>query len=410
MNTLRRLAQHDAAYLLVFIFLISLNLRGPVTGLPPLLDRISQDLHLSSSQSGLLTSLPLLIFALFAPVASWLTRHFQIERILATGVGLIALGMVARSLGSLSTLYMGAVLIGAGIAIGNVLLPSLLKREFPNHIVQLTAIYVLMMSVGGFIMSSFAVPLSVFAEGSGFTLPMSSWSFALACQGLMILLPLVVWFTCKITQHHTPQINNTEVSPKLWRSVTAWQVAGFLAVNSLVNYIVVAWVPSILVSYGYTDSTAGLYQGYLQLAGALPSLILAPFIHRLGSHRRLCLIATGLTWLSLFGFLYLPSWSGVWAVSFGFGVSMGFILGLSFVSLRTNSPKQAAALSGMAQLIGYTLAALGPVLIGALHDWRHSWDEPLYVLLVIGFFWMILGWMASPKPSSQAQTPANSSQ
>ncbi|MGB5997384.1 MAG: MFS transporter, partial [Marinomonas sp.] len=164
MNTLRRLAQHDAAYLLVFIFLISLNLRGPVTGLPPLLDRISQDLHLSSSQSGLLTSLPLLIFALFAPVASWLTRHFQIERILATGVGLIALGMVARSLGSLSTLYMGAVLIGAGIAIGNVLLPSLLKREFPNHIVQLTAIYVLMMSVGGFIMSSFAVPLSVFAE------------------------------------------------------------------------------------------------------------------------------------------------------------------------------------------------------------------------------------------------------
>lgn len=399
MNALRRLAQHDALYLLIFIFLIALNLRGPVTGLPPLLDRISQDLHLSSSQSGLLTSLPLLIFALFAPVASWLTRHFQIERILASGVGLIALGMIARSLGSLSTLYIGAVLIGAGIAIGNVLLPSLLKREFPNHIVQLTAIYVLMMSVGGFVMSSFAVPLSEFAEQSDFTLPMSGWSFALACQGIMILLPLVVWFTCKITQHHTPQVNSAEISPKLWRSVTAWQVAGFLAFNSLINYIVVAWVPSILVSYGYEDSIAGLYQGYLQLAGALPSLILAPFINRLGSHRRLCLLATGLTWLSLFGFLYLPSWSGLWAVCFGFGVSMGFILGLSFVGLRTSSPKQAAALSGMAQLIGYTLAALGPVLIGTLHDSYHSWNAPLYVLLVIGFLWMILGWFASPKPS-----------
>ena len=103
MNTLRRLAQHDAFYLLIFIFLIALNLRGPVTGLPPLLDRISDDLQLSNWQSGLLTSLPLLIFALFAPVASWLTRHFKIERILATGVGLIALGMLIRSLGSIST-------------------------------------------------------------------------------------------------------------------------------------------------------------------------------------------------------------------------------------------------------------------------------------------------------------------
>lgn len=398
MNTLRRLAQHDAFYLLIFIFLIALNLRGPVTGLPPLLDRISDDLQLSNWQSGLLTSLPLLIFALFAPVASWLTRHFKIERILATGVGLIALGMLIRSLGSISTLYIGAILIGAGIAIGNVLLPSLLKREFPNHIVQLTAMYVLMMSIGGFVMSSFAVPLSLFAEQPSFALPMSGWAFALACQGAIILLPLIIWFTCRITQHHTPQVNSPDVPSALWRSVIAWQVAGFLAINSLLNYIVVAWMPSILVSYHYADSTAGLYQGYLQLAGALPSLILAPFINRLGSHRRLCLLATSLSWLSLFGFLYVPSWSGLWAVCFGFGVSMSFIMGLSFISLRTNSPKQAAALSGMSQLIGYTLAALGPVLIGVLHDWHHSWSAPLYVLLIIGFLLMVLGWLASPKP------------
>jgi len=405
MKRLQRLAQHDAAFLLLFIFLVALSLRGPVTGLPPLLDRISSDLNLSSSQSGLLTSLPLLAFAFFAPVASWLTRHFGIERILASGVGLIAIGMVIRAFGSISTLYVGAVFIGAGIAIGNVLLPSLLKREFPHYIVQLTAIYVLMMSVGGFLMSSLAVPLSLYAERSAFQLPMSGvtmsgWSFALACQSVLILLPLVVWFSCKITQHQASQTNNADISTSVWRSITAWQVAGFLAFNSLINYVVVAWVPSILISHGYTDSTAGLYQGYLQLAGALPSLILAPFINRLGSHRRLCLLATGLTSLSLAGFLFIPSWSGVWSVSFGFGVSMGFILGLSFVSLRTHSPKQAAALSGMAQLIGYTLAAIGPVLIGALYDWQGSWQAPLYIILMICIIWIILGWMASPKPKT----------
>lgn len=401
MKRLQRLAQHDAAFLLLFIFLVALSLRGPVTGLPPLLDRISTDLNLSNSQSGLLTSLPLLAFAFFAPVASWLTRHFTIERILASGVGLIALGMVIRTFGSISGLYFGAILIGAGIAIGNVLLPSLLKREFPNYVVQLTAIYVLMMSIGGFLMSSLAVPFSQYAEQSTFTLPMSSWSFALACQSVLIVLPLVVWFSCKITQHQAPQTGNVEVATSVWRSVTAWQVAGFLAVNSLINYIVVAWVPAILISHGYTDSTAGLYQGYLQLAGAIPSLILAPFINRLGSHRRLCLFATGLTSLSVAGFLFIPSWSGVWSVSFGFGISMGFILGLSFVSLRTHSPKQAAALSGMAQLIGYTLAAIGPVLIGALYDLQQSWTAPLYIILSIGFIWMGLGWMASPKPSTK---------
>ncbi|MEP7728851.1 MFS transporter [Marinomonas primoryensis] len=405
MKRLQRLAQHDAAYLLLFIFLVALNLRGPVTGLPPLLDRISQDLQLSSTQLGLMTSLPLLAFALFAPVTSWLTRYFQIERLLASGVGLIAIGMIIRSFGSINTLYLGAVFIGAGIAIGNVLLPSLLKREFPNYIVQLTAIYVLMMSIGGFLMSSFAVPLSLFAEQNPIVLPMASssmsgWSFALICQMALILLPLIAWFCFKITQHQIPQTGTVEITQKVWRSVTAWQVAGFLAFNSLINYIVVAWVPSILINNGYTDSTAGLYQGYLQLAGALPSLILAPFLSRLGSHRRLCLSATSLTCLSVFGFLFLPNWSGLWSACFGFGTSMGFILGLSFVGLRTNSPKQAAALSGMAQLIGYTLAAVGPVLIGALYDWQGSWQAPLYVILMICIIWIMLGWMASPKPKT----------
>lgn len=398
MKSLQRLAQHDAAYLLLFIFLVALSLRGPVTGLPPLLERISLDLSLSSSQLGLLTSLPLLAFAVFAPVASWLTQHFRIERILASGVGLIALGMMIRTFGSISTLYLGAVLIGAGIAIGNVLLPSLLKREFPQYVVQLTAIYVLMMSIGGFLMSSLAVPLSLYAEQPSFQLPMSGWSFALACQSVLILLPLVVWFSCKITQHQAPQDSQIDTASSVWRSLTAWQVAGFLAVNSLLNYIVVAWVPAILMSHNYSDSTAGLYQGYLQLAGALPSLILAPFINKLGSHRRLCLFSTGLTLVSLSGFLFVPSWSALWCMSFGFGISMGFILGLSFVSLRTHSPKQAAALSGMAQLIGYTLAAIGPVMIGALFDWHQSWTLPLFVMLAICFVWLVLGWIASPKP------------
>ncbi|BFM50203.1 MFS transporter [Marinomonas sp. THO17] len=395
MKTVKRLIKHDACFLLLFIFLIALCLRGPVTGLPPLLDRISQTLQLNSSQSGLLVSIPLLAFAAFAPLASWLTRFFRIEKILATGMALIALGMLVRATGSMSSLYLGALLIGAGIAIGNVLLPSLLKREFPEFVVQLTAIYVLMMGVGGFVMSSLAVPLSDFANR--IQLPISGWSFALACQAVIILPAVLVWFGFKITQQHQPKNTRGETNSTLWRRLSSWQVVSFLAINSLFNYIVVAWIPAILVSHGYSDTTAGLYQGYMQLAGALPSLILAPFIQYLGSHRRLCLCATSLTVISILGWLYAPQWSGFWSLSYGFGISMGFILGLSFIGIRTDTPKQAASLSGMSQLIGYTLAALGPVLIGTWYDWQQSWQPPLYGLLLIGIIWMTLGWFASPK-------------
>ncbi|WP_187424909.1 MFS transporter [Marinomonas sp. IMCC 4694] len=405
MKRLKRLTQHNAAYLLLFIFLVALSLRGPVTGLPPLLDRISMDLALSSLQVGLLTSLPLLAFAFFAPVTSWLTRYFRIESIMVAGVGCIAFGMLIRTSGSASGLYIGAIFIGAGIAIGNVLLPSLLKREFPEHLIQLTAVYVLMMSMGGFLMASLAVPLSQFAEHTPLTLPFADtpvrgWSFALACQALFILLPLAVWLSGKIRPHQEQQPSHATATFSVWRSVTAWQVTGFLAVNSLLNYTVVAWVPAILLNSGYLDSTAGLYLGYLQLAGALPSLLLAPFIQRLGSHRRLCVWATGLTTLSLSGFLLAPSLSVLWCVSFGFGTSMSFILGLSFVGMRTHSPKHAAALSGMAQLIGYTLAAIGPVVIGTLYDWQQSWQVPLSLLIGISAIWIVLGWFASPKSAS----------
>lgn len=397
MNKAQGLSKQQAIYLLLFIFLIALNLRGPVTGLAPLLERIKTDLLLNSSQSGLLTSLPLLAFAFFAPVASWLSRHFQIERILALSIGCILLGMVIRSFGLISSLFLGSVFIGAGIAIGNVMLPSLLKREFPNHIIQLTALYVLMMSVGGFVMSSSAVPLSSLIENQTISLPMSSWSFALACQSIMILLPILVWFKLDVKEQIPSSVHYEDANVKMWRSKTAWQVASFLAMNSLINYIVVTWISSILVSYGYGDSTAGLYQGYLQLAGALPSVLLAPFMHKFKSHLKLCFLATGLTFLSILGFCFVPTLSVLWSITFGFGISMGYILGLSFVGIRTRTPKQASALSAMSQLIGYTLAALGPVLIGALYDWRQAWDLSLYSILLLCFIWIFLGWLASPK-------------
>ncbi len=388
----------DALLLLGFIMLMSLSLRGPVVGIAPLIEFIEQDLHLSSSQSGLLTALPLLAFAIFAPAAAWLSRHQGIEKTLFIGAISIAVGMILRSMGVLPPMYLGVVFIGAGIAVGNVLLPVLLKRDFSTQIVQLTAIYVLMMNVGGTVMTGSAVPLSFLSERLfGDLWP--SWSFALGAQLLIIALPLAlwIWLPKKDRGGAAPTPSSTESS--VWRSPVAWLLAMFLAMDSVINYIVNAWAPTIMIDNGFAPVTAGLYHSYIQAAGTVPALIL-PFLQRiLPSKRQLSCLSTFATLISLLGFAFLPALSAVWSFIFGFGVTMGYVVGLSLISIRTSSLKQAAALSGMAQLIGYLLAAAGPVAMGALHDWQGNWQMVLYCLIGMSLIWVLLGWYSSAEDS-----------
>lgn len=381
--------------LLGFIFLLSLSLRGPIVGIAPILEYLQADLSLPSSALGLLTSLPLLCFALFAPVASWLGRKQGIETTLLWGALLILLGILLRSAGFLSSLYGGVILIGAGIAMGNVLLPILLKRDFKDHIFVLTAIYVLMMNLGGAFMAGSVIPVALLSEQwLGNQWP--SWSTALASQAIFILLPILLWF--KLPRQHTSAPKQQAPRP-IWRSPLAWLLTLFLALNSVLNYVVNTWIPTILVAKDFSPVTAGLYQGYIQFAGVIPALTL-PFLQRfLSSKRQLTSLAIITTLLALVGFTLFPSWSLMWSFSFGFGSTLGFIIGLSFISLRTHSVHEAAALSGMAQFIGYLLAAAGPVLIGALYDWLGQWQTPLYVLIGVSLIWAILGWFASPHDS-----------
>ncbi len=378
--------------LLAFIFLLSLSLRGPVVGIAPVLDRLQVDLSLPNAALGLLTSLPLLCFAIFAPVASWLSHKQGIEKTLLLSALLILFGILLRSVGFLIGLYGGVILIGAGIAISNVLLPIVLKRDFKDHIFVLTAIYVLMMNLGGALMTGSAIPMALFSE-QWFQGQLPSWSVALASQALFILLPIIIWFFLPKQRTDTPQ---QQASTPIWCSPVAWLLAMFLALNSVINYALNAWIPTILMAKDFSPVTAGLYQSYIQIAGVIPALIL-PFLQRVfTTKRQLSVLSVLSTLVALLGFTFVPAWSLVWSFCFGFGNTLGFIVGLSFISLRTGSLKEAAALSGMAQLTGYLLASAGPVLVGALFDLVGDWQIPLYFLTGICVVWTVLGWYASP--------------
>ncbi|MDD3354410.1 MFS transporter [Zoogloea sp.] len=377
------------ALLLAGILSIAVNLRAPITGLAPVLAMIQGSFALSTAQAGLLTTLPLLAFALLSPVAPVLARRVGLERALFAALVLIAGGVALRSAGPVGCLYGGTVVIGAGIAIGNVLLPSLLTRDFPQRIAAVTSAYTLTMGLAAAAASATVIPLA--------THPGLGWEGALAAVIVFPLAALVIWWPQLRPQPGRYSTNSAAWSASargqpIWRSALAWQVTLFMGLNSFIYYVMIGWLPSILTGSGRSAAEAGSLHGVMQLASACAGLLLAPVIHRLQDQRAAAFGVSLLLSLGLLGLLALPGWAALWVTCFGFGSGACLILSLSFMGLRTHGSAQAAALSGMAQSIGYLLAACGPPLVGLLHDQSRGWSLPLALCLLLT---LVIAWLGA---------------
>lgn len=381
MNRTSRLwrAYRKPAVAIAGVMLVGMALRAPMTGIVPLLEVIRKDLHLGATAAGMLTTLPLLAFALISLLAPVLARRYGLERSLFGAMVLMVLGVALRSAGSAAALFAGTAAAGAGIAIGNVLLPSLLKRDFPERAAAWTAIYVLAMSIAAGAASALAVPM---AAWSG-----SPWRFSAAVLLVAPLLAGLAWAPHLLRRRaasgrraavHAAQTTRGHV----WRSALAWQVTGYLGLNSFVFYVCIGWLPQILVDAGSTPAEAGALHGLLQLMSVVPALLVAPLLRHLRDQRAVAAAAALMNLVGLAGLMTMPALNQVWVVLLGLGTSAGVIFGLAFVTLRTGTPQLAAALSGMAQCVGYLFASVGPVVVGALHDAAGSWDAALLLCMV----------------------------
>ncbi|RBW45696.1 MFS transporter [Psychromonas sp. B3M02] len=376
-----------ASFILVLgILLIAANLRGPVTGLGPVLDQIISYFDLSASQAGMLTTLPLLAFAFASPVAAKLAKKQGLEISLFLALILIAIGLSSRLIDSVIVLYVGTAIIGVGIAIGNVLLPSLIKRDFPHKVALMTSAYVLSMGIFSGSYSALLIPLAAYKD--------IGWAVALSSYGILTLISIIIWIPqlrlhTKLTKDLLAPITNG----KIWHHALAWQITLCLGFNSFFTYIIIAWLPNILMETGYTAQEAGVLHGTFQLATATPGLILIPLLAKLKDQSILAISLAIIGSICFLGLLYLPDAAFVWSILLGFSSGAIFILGLSYISYRTNHSLQAASLSGMAQSLGYTLAAIGPIATGMLHAYFESWTTTLWLCAITCFLSGVFGYL-----------------
>ncbi|MGL5453839.1 MAG: CynX/NimT family MFS transporter [Enterobacterales bacterium] len=374
---------NHGALLIAGILMIATTLRVTFTGAAPLLDAIRTDYGLTTAQTGLLTTLPLLAFALVSPLAAGIARRIGMERSLFVAMLLICAGIAVRSLSSASLLFLGTAIIGCGIALGNVLLPGLIKRDFSQHVARLTGAYSLTMGAAAALGSALVVPLALGGFG---------WRGALLLLMVFPLLAFLVWLPqWRNTAHANVTTSRTLHARGIWRSPLAWQVTLFLGINSLIYYVIIGWLPAILISHGYSEAQAGSLHGLLQLATASPGLLIPLVLYRFHDQRSIAALVSFMCAVGAAGFWFMPGQAVLWTLLFGFGSGATMILGLTFIGLRASSAHQAAALSGMAQSVGYLLAACGPPLMGRIHDTQGSWQIPLLAVAALAVVMAVFG-------------------
>ncbi|WP_241990695.1 MFS transporter [Cryobacterium gelidum] len=370
------------------IILVAANLRTAVAALSPIVAEINVDIPLGAVSLGVLGMLPPVCFALFGIFTPMITRRHGLEAPLVFALVAILLGHVTRGLsGSIIMLIIGSVIAFAGLGIGNVLLPPLVKKYFPDRVGLVTSLYVTVVALSTLVPPLIAVPV---ADAAGWRISLGMWM-------LLALLALVPWITM-LVRHRArtpgPIVDEADATilGRLWKSSIAWALAGVFAVSSLNAYAMFAWLPQLLVdTAGVSPAQAGTLLAVYAGMGIPCALIIPALTARMTNVGPLVYIGVFAFVAGDLGLLFAPeTLTWLWVSLAGLG-PLFFPLALVLINLRTRTHAGAVALSSFVQSIGYTLGALGPLVFGLLHELSGGWTWPLIFLLATALAIIIAG-------------------
>lgn len=369
---------------LVGILLLAINLRPAITAVGPVITDIGRDLALTPAELGLLGALPVATFGVVSGFVQILIGRFGVERVTLGSMLLLTVATVVRSWpGPEANLWVGTLLVGAAIAVGNVTVPVIVKRAYPDRAAGITGIYTAALGVWAGLAAALAVPIS--------NLSALGWRVSLGIWAVLTVLAAVYWAGQSITVRTLPggaSVPLQETRTRLWRSAVAWQLSVYMGTQSAMFYVAITWLPSVEQHLGYSAVTAGVHMFILQIAGVGGNL-LAPVVMRLGPDQRLATVLPAVFFLlAVAGFYWLPGWGLLWVLVLGTGTGASFVVALSLMATRASNLRTAGSLSAMSQGVGYVIAGAILFIAGQV-----AGQAMLGVLGVLAFTGAVVGIM-----------------
>ena len=371
----------------VGLALAGLSMRTAVTSVGAVLDEIQAGVHASGTVAGLITTLPVICFAVIGAATTRVGAAVGPHRLLAVALAVATIGLAVRPLASDPAVFvLLSVLALAGAAVSNVVLPGLVKAHFPDRIGAMTAVYTTALAVGTTAGAGLTVPLGDAAGG---------WRSGLAWWALPAGLAVVPWVLVLREPARRSPAGTARHVPlgAMLRSRTAWAVTAFFATQSIQAYIAFGWFERFLVGHGIGHGTAGAMVAVLSALG-IPVSVVAPRVAT-AHPRAAILVLCSFSLLAYIGLAVAPvggAW--VWMVLSGIGNGV-FPVALTVMGMRARTAATAASLAAFSQGVGYAIAGLGPLLFGALYAATGTWALPLAVLFVALGLNVITAWPAT---------------
>ncbi len=374
------------------IVVLAFNLRPAAVSVGPVLGEITDGLDMTTTETGVLTSLPVLAFAVFGALAPRLSRAVGLHRVTFVALLCVVGGLAGRAATSSVPVFLALSLLAlAGMATANVLLPSLVKLHFPDRVGLMTSIYSTALAIGLTSASVLTVPIS--EAGDGWRTGLLAWAFTAG-------IAAVPWLLLVARDRRPEQEPGQERVGLLAvaRTRLGWLMALFFGLQSLQAYSIFGWFAELYQDAGFSAHTAGLLLGVITGVSIPLSFLIPSLVARTSNQATLICVLMGCYPIGYVGLILAPHAGAVaWAVLVGIGTTT-FPLILTLIGLRARTAPGTAALSGFAQSTGYLIAGTGPFGVGLLHDLSGGWTVPLLVLLVLTVPQLLLG-LAVSRPA-----------